>query len=275
MSEDFLLGEDTNFNGILDPEENDGSLSFPPDDQDGSLDGGWARWLTVHSAAANRDARGMERVNIAQAGEDELAQLDGISAQLASAIVAYRKKQNFENIGQLLDVVTVKEESSSPGSSPGAPGGGPGETKVSTPVPQDGGRAGASGEKLISESLFKRIADRITVTSDLTRRGVVHVNTASREVLCCLGAIDEEIADAIIAYRRQYGDFTSIGKLLDVPGVTTEVFQSACSRLTVRPGTYRILAEGYLPSTRARRRVEVVVRLTSYDVETLSYREES
>ncbi len=48
----LLYGEDANRNGILDPNEDDGDLSLPDDNQDGVLDPGWSAYLTVY--AGNR-----------------------------------------------------------------------------------------------------------------------------------------------------------------------------------------------------------------------------
>jgi len=45
-------------------------------------------------------------------------------------------------------------------------------------------------------------------------------------------------------------------------------------RVTTRSETFRILAERQVPSTGTRKRIQVVVRLTGTDVETLSWRED-
>jgi hypothetical protein len=50
-SEDLLYGEDTNLNGLLDPQENDGDVSEPPDNADGRLDRGFYDYVTVYSGA--------------------------------------------------------------------------------------------------------------------------------------------------------------------------------------------------------------------------------
>lgn len=46
---DILRGEDANFNGVLDANENDGDESYPPDNADGKLDPGLLEYLTVYS----------------------------------------------------------------------------------------------------------------------------------------------------------------------------------------------------------------------------------
>jgi type II secretory pathway component PulK len=46
---DILYGEDTNLNGALDPNENDGDVSMPSDNRDSRLDNGILEYLTVYS----------------------------------------------------------------------------------------------------------------------------------------------------------------------------------------------------------------------------------
>jgi type II secretory pathway component PulK len=46
---DILFGEDANLNGILDPNENDATVSLPNDNRDGQWDPGLFEYLTVYS----------------------------------------------------------------------------------------------------------------------------------------------------------------------------------------------------------------------------------
>ena len=75
-SEDLLYGEDTNLNGILDPQENDGDVSEPPDNADGKLDRGFYDYVTVYSTEANVDSEGNTRINVSDtAGRTDLQTL--------------------------------------------------------------------------------------------------------------------------------------------------------------------------------------------------------
>jgi competence ComEA-like helix-hairpin-helix protein len=278
VTPELLLGEDHNLNGILDPEEDDGALSEPLDNADGILDTGWAGLLTLESSAPNLDARGKARVNIASAGEEELTGIDGISTDLAKAILAYRERRQFENIGQLLDVTAPQPEGASaqPGGEQagGELGESPGEEARGVGGSSAAPEAG-SGERLVSAALLTQIADEITTLGEEEHKGAININSAPAAVLACLGGITEELAAAIVSHRRQAGHFRNIAELLDVPGMTEEVFKQVCPRLTVRSGTYRIVSEGLVPSTGARKRLQVVVRIGSYAVETLYYQEDA
>lgn len=64
-----LFGEDTNRNGVLDPNENDAAATPPADNADGRLDVGTYPYLTVYSAEPNTTPGGGDRININQGGE--------------------------------------------------------------------------------------------------------------------------------------------------------------------------------------------------------------
>lgn len=285
VTPELLFGEDSNSNGILDPEENDGEASMPFDNQDGRLERGWADLLTADSAGRDVNARGESRVNLKTAGEDALAAVPGISTELAKAIVAHRSERAFESLIDLLDVAEPRrggEAQQQPPPSPEAPAStveglvrvraaeAPAPEAPPPPPPQQDGNR----RKLVSETLFKEIAGDLTVEEGgrgLT--GPVDINTAPRSVLACLPGMTEELGRAIVDHRLSSGHFSNIGYLLDVPGITREVLKKLAPRVTVRSETFRISAEGLIPSTGARRRIEVVVRLGTFDFETLEYQE--
>src|SRR5262245_26620226 len=81
----LLFGNDRNRNGVLDPDEDDGS---------GVLDRGWAAYLTVHSREQNVDSTGQPRIWI---NDNDLNGLQsklssaGIDEQMIQFILAYRR----------------------------------------------------------------------------------------------------------------------------------------------------------------------------------------
>ena len=286
VSPEALLGRDVNANGLLDPEEDEGPRSPPMDSPDGRLEAGWASCLTVESGVENVNAHGKERVNIGTADDSALAGVSGISSDLAKAIVAYRERHPLESIAQLLDVVPVKkgapappagtganQESPQTPSSAGAPGGANPQPPAQSPAPSEP-QVTEGGEKLVSQALLKEIADEVTAGPDRELRGAVNINTASATVLACLPGLTLDLAKAIVAHRRGNGAFLNIAGLLDVSGMTEEAFKKVCPRITVRSETFRILSEGLVPSTGARKRIEAVVRLNDFGFDTYGYRED-
>jgi DNA uptake protein ComE-like DNA-binding protein len=105
-----LYGEDQNHNGLLDPNENDGDESWPPDNADDLLDRGVAAYLTIFSAARNISPEGEKRVNINSADAAALTRsLPDITQEEADSIVEHRKKNQFASIADLLDVELVEK----------------------------------------------------------------------------------------------------------------------------------------------------------------------
>ncbi|MFI4847832.1 MAG: general secretion pathway protein GspK [Gimesia chilikensis] len=92
VTPELLYGEDTNRNGILDPNEDDGDATLPLDNADGVLDAGWSAYLTVHSREINIRPDGSEKINVNQTMLTEL--YDQLETELgpdeARFIVAYR-----------------------------------------------------------------------------------------------------------------------------------------------------------------------------------------
>lgn len=80
----LLFGNDINRNGILDPDEDDGT---------GTLDRGWAAYLTVYSREKNVDSQGNPRIYINSKDLNQLATdlSNALSDDLTNYILAYRQ----------------------------------------------------------------------------------------------------------------------------------------------------------------------------------------
>jgi competence ComEA-like helix-hairpin-helix protein len=284
ISRDLLFREDANCNGFLDPEEDDRNESLPVDNADGVLDSGWSGLLTIDSSGLNESAAGQARINIKSADERTLSGVRGVSPDLARTIVAYRNQKEFENIADLLDVTAVVPQpaQSSPPPSQNRPSGQQSPTPSRSasgsrtePAPtQSSTPAQPSGPKLISEDMLIEMGDEITAEDETTMRGAININTASVEVLMCLPGVSRELAHAIVAYRKSAGFFPNPVALLKVDGMTKDIFKQLAPRVCTRSQTYRIIGEGTVASTGARKRVEMVVRLGAASIDTLAYRED-
>jgi type II secretory pathway component PulK len=130
----LLFGNDRNRNGVLDPDEDDGS---------GTLDRGWAAFLTVHSREQNVDSQGNPRIFI---NDSDLQGLStklntALGQDLANYILAYRQygpassQQGGSGQGG-------GRGGSSPSSGPSAPSSGPTSGTAASPA---GGVGGAGG----------------------------------------------------------------------------------------------------------------------------------
>lgn len=118
------------------------------------------------------------------------------------------------------------------------------------------------------------MGDEITADDSTDLRGVVNINTASVEVLMCLPGVSRELAQAIVSYRKSAGFFPNPAALLKVDGMTQDVLRQLASKVCTRSQTYRIVSEGRVHSTGARKRIEMIVRLGAASIDTIGYRED-
>jgi|GEM_PF-913365 len=73
---------------------------------------------------------------------------------------------------------------------------------------------------------------RISETTASSAAKLINVNTATASQLCSLKGIGEKKAAAIIQYRDEHGDFTSVDQLLNVPGIGEKLLESFRDRIT-------------------------------------------
>jgi len=138
---EMLYGEDTNLNGVLDPNENDGMQTPPLDNQDGILNFGILEYVTIYSKmpaeeesedmdsgnnsedqAGNRNSqqqRGGEeevpfQVNVTTASAIVLACLPGMDEATAQQIVSYRlanqdSTEGLEWVSEAVDSEMVQQ----------------------------------------------------------------------------------------------------------------------------------------------------------------------
>ena len=190
MNLEVLYGEDANRNGVLDPNEDDGAASYPPDNGDGRLDAGLAEYVTVFTREPNKQSDGTARVNIAAQGSNQrLTDLltTQLSADRATAIMGRVQAQ----LGAFRSPLEFYK---------------------------------ASG---MSADEFAKVEGGLTVTDGDYRLGLINPATASAAVLACLPGMTESSALELVS-ARSGKDETSlestawVGDVLD-DTVLTEV----------------------------------------------------
>lgn len=102
VTADLLRAEDWNLNGVLDPNEDDGELSWPPDNSDGVLDAGWSAYLTATSRAAKRGRSGQEKVDLQNAEISEIRDRLRVDQAQAETLQAWAKKDG----SRMVDLLT-------------------------------------------------------------------------------------------------------------------------------------------------------------------------
>ena len=63
--------------------------------------------------------------------------------------------------------------------------------------------------------------------------GLININTATASQLTALNGIGETKAAAIVEYREQHGDFSSVDDLLNVPGIGEKILEGLRDQVTV------------------------------------------
>jgi DNA uptake protein ComE-like DNA-binding protein len=200
--DDILYGEDTNFNGVLDPNENDANQTPPYDNKDGMLDPGILEYITVYSSDPNTRADGTSRTNV------------NSSQQLQACLTA--------TLGQARAQAVVNALSG--GGGPGGPGG---SGNPATPANIDSMLKFLKRSRLTPDE-FKQVEGDLTVTNSTAIEGLINVNTASEIVLACVPGIGTDLAPQLVAYRKgkTTNDLASISWVSEVITDEQKLFQA-------------------------------------------------
>jgi type II secretory pathway component PulK len=249
-----VYGEDANFNGLLDANEDDGDESFPPDNGDGVLDAGLRALTTTLTYEPQVDSEGRPRIDLN--GPVEALAAAGLPAATVEFIRLYREdddKNLFAHPSELLEMRYQLKKDHTAGSPPGRgprgrrrPGGQGNVTH----------RAGEWIESGAGPEQMELVLDRLTASPEgramPVRMGMVNVNTAPRQVLgALLGEDGDKAAEIIDARATASLDSVTPAWLLTSGLVEAETFKRIAPRLTARSWQYRIRSVGYcLPAGR-------------------------
>ncbi len=174
LNMDYLYGEDANLNGILDPNENDGTLTPPNDNQDGILDPGLLEYVTVWTKGESRmTSNGVARVAVNN------------TAALTALI-----QSKFQSLSQY--VTGSGGRAASTGTS-GRTAAAATTAATYTSVLQFYVQTG------MPESSFQQIEPYLMNPST---RGLINVNTATATALACIPGIGLTMAPQVLSYRQ-------------------------------------------------------------------------
>jgi hypothetical protein len=171
MNMDILFGEDANRNGILDPNENDGTALPPYDNSDGILDPGALEYATVWSHEAATASNGMARIVVTN----------------TTALQQFFET-NYSSFVQYLTPFGLTA-----GGGGGGGGGGPAAAAAPTSVLDFYLRSG------MSESDFQQVEPFLMNPNS---NGLVNINTATATALASIPGIGSNLAPQVLAYRQ-------------------------------------------------------------------------
>lgn len=267
-------GEDWNLNGRLDPNENDGSASFPPDDPDGILDAGWSQRLTVYSVAGGATMSGLPRIYLKDAEPEDVADRTGLDKDQAQALIEYGK--NPANV--LSDLIFTPL-----GSAGGSNSANAAQNQGRQPQPQRQQQpqqpVQPSGPKPLTEAQLRAVLAECTIEDPLDRKpGKMNINTVHsqflRDMLSFLG-YDESLADEILFMRdsRPQG-ILSLVELQKIPNITQQDLQAITRRFDTVSNVYTISSKGRSFASGLEVEIIAVVDRSTVPVKILEYREQ-
>lgn len=161
----ILAGEDSNRNGMLDPNEDDLDTSAPWDNRDGRLDPGIWEYVTVHSRESTLRADGTAKISIGAQGRQALATL------LSEKFTASRGNEILAALGN-------------PNQAPAS-------------LLEFFQRSGMTLDEFVQVE-----ADLMTGNGQQPTEGLVNVNSAPEAVLACIPGIGTDMAPAMVSYRQ-------------------------------------------------------------------------
>ncbi len=173
---DLLYGEDTNFNGILDPWEDDSNETAPADNSNGELEPGLLEYLTVWSREPTTGSD----------GSTARTDLNGSDAQQALTTLL-TEKINEERASAIVQSAGV------------------GSTQFTSLLE-------FCSRSKITASEYSEIHTEITLGT-AERKGLINVNTASETVLACIPGIGEAYAQKLVSYRATLKSTTNSGSV--------------------------------------------------------------
>ncbi len=191
-----VRGEDWNLNSRLDPNEDDGDATWPPDDADGELDAGWSAIITAGSVDEGLAVSGEPRLDLVAADEGQLmSRVDAIEPLQARVILDYARREGT----RVEDLIATPLQA------------------IAQSVPGLGAQPEAV-PNLNGEQLQGLLDETTVIDPDgPPPPGRLNLNAADRETLEYLTAIQPGLADQLIFARDSRPDgFESLLDLLEV-----------------------------------------------------------
>ena len=224
----IVYGEDANRNGLLEPNEDDGDASFPPDNGDGQLDRGLRAWCTITTYEPNVSAAGVPRVNIKTADDKKLASA-GLAPETVKFIMAARAaKFDLSDPSVLLNASLEVDDPRRPGQ----------KTRLESGV--NAGNLAVVMDNCTTGGVPLRGQEVLV--------GRVNLNTAPRQVLGALpGLNDEDLVQRIIERRQTLEESakSSTAWIYTQNMVGDAVFKQITPMVTTRSFQFRIRSLGY------------------------------
>jgi len=273
----LVRGEDWNLNGLLDPNEDDGSDSWPDDNADGRLDAGWSAVLTTGSWEPGPIEPGRGRLSLSTSAVSAIREAFGIDQSQANALFQYSRAEGNTLAGLITTPLSSIGRNGQPAQG-GTSGNQAGQTggqstrrgRQNQPQQPQGQTLGA--RNLTDEQLGRVLAGGTIGTTYARQPGRVNINTAPIEVLELLPGVDEALADQIdlLRHSKTMG-ITSIIELLQIPTLSRENLAAIAPFIDVSSNVFIITASGVALPGRTEVQLVVTIDRSSLPIRVLEY----
>jgi len=241
---EHLRGEDWNLNNRLDSNEDDGSRTWPPDEPDGHLDGGWAQLLTTRSVSSGLTESGLPRIDLRNTTPEELVERLGIDETQAASVITFGRGSN----NSMAKLLTRQMEQNTAGPRP----------------------------DLTNDELRAVFAETGLGPTNALTPGKLNINTVSEEVLLQVLQNREYLADEIIYLRQSRPEgIASLVDLIEIPAFQDDpgTLEYLAGIMDVRSSVYSITARGRSRIGDVEVEIFVVVDRSTLPIRILEYRE--
>ncbi len=280
----YVRGEDQNLNGRLDPNENDGAASEPPDDADGFLDAGWSGVLTARSTGSLLGATGEPRLDLREGTPEDMQSRFGVTAEQATALAGFAKSQSAKL--EMLLTQDLQTLSTGGANAPQRGANPQGSSKTNNPSSgRQSGRSSAgagnqSGGNNRVQALDQQQLRRIFQEGSLTTAGAplvgkVNLNTVPPAVLRALLPDDPISADAIVSLRSASSSgLLSISDLLGSNRITPQALSALSPVADTQSYVFTVTSRGRSAATGLEVEITAVVDRSTLPARILEYREQ-
>ncbi len=268
----YVRGEDQNLNGRLDPNEDDGSVSEPPDDADGLLDAGWSGALTARSAGSLVSLSGEPKLNLRDASLEDLQARFGLSAEQAAALSTFAKGNNARMEMLLVQDLTTLATGGGRGGNARQP---TGRQSGRSSAGRNTAQTGARIQALDSQQLRRIFQEGTLDRPDQPIAGKVNLNTVSPAVLRAMLPDDPISADAIVSLRGATSSgLLSISDLLGSNRITPESVAAIAPYADTQSYVFTVTSRGRSSTTGIEVEITAVVDRSTLPARILEYREQ-
>ena len=206
----IIYGEDSNRNGVLDANENDGDESDPPDNADGTLDAGIFPYVTVYSVQSNQNEDGNTKPNINNQNLGDVSTVIQQNLENGRFLIVMDNIRNNRPFSNMVDFFYKSQ---------------------------------------MTAEEFAKVANQLSDRNGNNVPGRININTAAKKVLLCLPELEETDVDTLINFRssKTEEDLASIAWVTEALGedgkakaiaigsyITTSTSQYAFDALVIR-----------------------------------------